>query len=119
MSGLGFESGGLSIAHAMTRGLSRVNGAREQVHGHQVAYGLLVQLVLEGRDAAFMADLLDFYAQLGLPRRLADLDVPVPDEATLRAIAGPTLAAPHARNFTPAPDEDALVAAMRRLESLS
>ena len=47
MSGLGFESGGLSIAHAMTRGLSRVAGPREAVHGWQVAYGLLVQLVLE------------------------------------------------------------------------
>ena len=56
MSGLGFESGGLSIAHAMTRGLSRVAGPREAVHGWQVAYGLLLQLVLEKRDAAFMSD---------------------------------------------------------------
>jgi glycerol dehydrogenase len=54
MSGLGFESGGLSIAHAMTRGLSKVPGSREAMHGQQVAYGLLLQLMLEGSGPAFL-----------------------------------------------------------------
>jgi glycerol dehydrogenase-like iron-containing ADH family enzyme len=65
MSGLGFESGGLSIAHAMTRGLPKVAGPRETTHGWQVAYGLLVQLVLEQRDSAFMDDLLGFLQSRG------------------------------------------------------
>lgn len=119
MGGLGFESGGLSIAHAMTRGLSKVEGAATAAHGHQVAYGLLVQLRLEGRDAAFMDDLTGFYARIGLPATLTALGVPAPDEAVFRQIAGPTLAAPHARNFERTLTEQDLVDAMRDLESLS
>ena len=49
MSGLGFESGGLSIAHALTRGLSKISGVEKALHGMQVALGLLVQLDLEAR----------------------------------------------------------------------
>lgn len=116
MSGLGFESGGLSIAHAMTRGLSRVPGPREAVHGWQVAYGLLVQLVLERRDEAFMADLLAFYDVVGLPKSLADLNVADATDDVLRQIAEPTLAAAHARNFERQLSVDDMIAAMQALE---
>lgn len=115
MGGLGFESGGLSIAHAMTRGLSRVPHAATAMHGQQVAYGLLVQLALEGRDEAFMEDLRRFYVSVGLATSLRALGVPDPD-AALSVIAGPTLAAPHARNFARTLSESDLVDAMRRTE---
>jgi glycerol dehydrogenase len=123
MSGLGFESGGLSIAHAMTRGLSKIPGAQSQVHGWQVAYGLLVQLVLEDRDAELMGDMLTFYKRIGLPRNLAELGVEQFDDNVLLQVAEPTLKAPHARNFTtlngaPLTASD-LVSAMRSLESLT
>lgn len=117
MSGLGFESGGLSIAHAMTRGLSRVAGPREAVHGWQVAYGLLVQLVLERRDEAFLTDFLAFYDMVGLPKSLTDLGAANPSEEALRQIAEPTLAAAHARNFERQLSVDEMVAAMRALEA--
>ncbi|AWY40283.1 iron-containing alcohol dehydrogenase [Pseudomonas putida] len=120
MSGLGFESGGLSIAHAMTRGLSKIPGARQQVHGWQVAYGLLVQLVLEDRDAELMGDLLGFYQRLGLPRNLAELGVTGIDDALLMQVAEPTLKAPHARNFVSVSGGpltcNELIGAMRALE---
>ncbi|MND20122.1 Glycerol dehydrogenase [compost metagenome] len=123
MSGLGFESGGLSIAHAMTRGLSKIPGARDQVHGWQVAYGLLVQLVLEDREAAFMAELLAFYRRIGLPCNLAELGVTGVDDATLLKVAEPTLQAPHARNFVRGNSQPLhsgeLIEAMRALESLT
>jgi glycerol dehydrogenase len=117
MSGLGFESGGLSIAHAMTRGLSRVAGPREAVHGWQVAYGLLVQLVLERRDAGFMADMLSFYDVVGLPKSLADLGAAGVGDDALREIAEPSLAAALARNFERALTVDEMMAAMRSLEA--
>lgn len=117
MGGLGFESGGLSIAHAMTRGLSRVEGAASAMHGHQVAYGLLVQLVLEGRDEPFMADMLAFYRAIGLATSLHSLGAPIVDDETFAAIAGPTLAAPHARNFQRTLRERDLVEAMAALEA--
>lgn len=117
MGGLGFESGGLSVAHAMTRGLSRVPDAAKTMHGQQVAYGLLVQLVLEGRHEPFMMDLRSFYAAIGLASTLSSLGVTTPGEDVYRAIAGPTLAAPHARNFTRALTEADLVDAMRQVEA--
>ena len=58
MSGLGFESGGLSIAHAMTRGLSRVPGRAKLCTAGRSPTACSLQLVLEKRDAAFMSDLL-------------------------------------------------------------
>jgi glycerol dehydrogenase len=116
MSGLGFESGGLSMAHAMTRGLSRVAGANNAPHGLQVAYALLVQLVLEDRETAFLDGLLGFYAALGLPRRFAEIGG-TPDDATFAAVAEPTLAAPHARNFERPVSVPEMVTAMWRLES--
>lgn len=117
MGGLGFESGGLSIAHAMTRGLSRLPGAAEAMHGQQVAYGLLVQLALEDRSAAFMADLRSFYRIAGLSMTLRELGVANPGDEAFSTIAGPTLAAPHARNFSRSLAEMDLVEAMRTVET--
>ena len=73
LSGLAFENGGLSIAHSLTRGLSTVPELARALHGEQVAFGLLVQLLLEERPAAYVADLVGFYARMGLPRSLAEL----------------------------------------------
>lgn len=119
MSGLGFESGGLSLAHAMTRGLSKVQGPREAMHGQQVAYGLLLQLVLEGRDDDVMADLMAFYDVVGLPRSLADLGVPALTDEILTRIAEPSLAAPLARNFERTVSISDMVGAMKTLEALA
>jgi len=102
MSGLSFESGGLSIAHSMTRGLSAIPAYAHALHGRQVAYALLVQLLLEG-DSVTLEELRAVYRRFGLPLRLADLSeaavdhVPTTDE--LRLVAELSLAAPHASHF--------------------
>jgi glycerol dehydrogenase len=116
-SGLGFESGGLSISHAMTRGLSAVRGAKDALHGHQVAYALLVQLVLEGRDEAFLSDIEQFYRQTELPVCLADIGLPDATDAEIGAIAEGTMTAPHVRNFQLALDADQIPRAVRAVES--
>ncbi len=65
-------------AHAVHNGLTHV-AAHGTLHGEKVAYGILVQLRLEeigpGNALAATArqQLLQFYAQLGLPRSLADM----------------------------------------------
>jgi glycerol dehydrogenase len=99
LSGLGFESGGLSISHAMTRGLSAVRGARDALHGHQVAYALLVQLVLERRDDVFLADIVQFYRDTELPVCLSDIGMPDPNADEIQRIAEGTMTAPHVKNF--------------------
>src|SRR5690606_19082392 len=60
-STLSFENGGLSLAHALARGFSYLERAKGTLHGDHVAYGLLVQLVMERRDIAFIQDICEFY----------------------------------------------------------
>ncbi|MEZ5803715.1 MAG: glycerol dehydrogenase [Rhizobiaceae bacterium] len=98
MSGLAFESGGLSISHSMTRGLTAVKPWSETLHGFQVAYANLVQIRLEGRPEQEIVALADFYARVGLPRSLRELAA-TPDDATYDIIAERTMTAPHIRHF--------------------
>ncbi len=118
-SGLGFESGGLSISHAMTRGLSAVRGAREALHGHQVAYALLVQLALEMRPQAFIEDMREFFRAVELPRSLRDLGMPEASAAEIDAISAGTMTAPHTRNFQRPLAAADIADAIRRIERLS
>src|SRR5699024_12418424 len=51
LSGLGFESGGLSAAHAVHNGFTALDGDIHKLsHGEKVAFGTLVQLALEDRS---------------------------------------------------------------------
>lgn len=115
-SGLGFESGGLSISHAMTRGLSAVHGARDALHGHQVAYALLVQLALERRSREFVDDIRGFYRSVELPTSLSALGMPRASDDDIARIAEATMTAPHVRNFRESVDAAALADAIRAVE---
>lgn len=75
LSGLGFESGGLAVAHAVHNGLTAVAETHQYLHGEKVAFGTLVQLVLEGRSAPIVDEVLDFCLSVGLPVCLADLGI--------------------------------------------
>lgn len=118
MSGLAFESGGLSVCHAMTRGLSAVPGPASALHGLQVAYGLLVQLALEERDAAFASDIRGFFAQVGLPLSLADLGFEG-GAAEIATIAELTAQAAHMKHFSRPVSAPDLIAAIEAVEALS
>ncbi|MEZ5740090.1 MAG: glycerol dehydrogenase [Burkholderiaceae bacterium] len=121
LSGLCFENGGLSIAHAMTRGLTAVRGAVDQLHGLQVAYGLMVQLVLEERPIDFLVELAGFYRQIGLPVSLGALGMtnPPPTPQEMGKIAELTLSSPMSRNFARALTVEQVVAAMHTVESVA
>jgi glycerol dehydrogenase len=95
MSGLGFENGGLSLAHSLTRGFTREAAVAHAPHGEQVAFGLLVQLRLTPGEGDMLRRLLPFYASLGLPTRLAGIGLARGDVAALDRIAAATLTAPH------------------------
>lgn len=119
MSGLGFESGGLSVAHSMTRGLSRARGTATAPHGLAVAYGLLVQLHLEKRSEVFIRDVLSFYERIGLPRNLGELGATSLDLATRRTIADYTLTAPHMSNFERTLNAEDLIVAMKAVDVMT
>jgi len=122
MSGLAFESGGLSVSHGMTRGLSAIPSIARALHGHQVAYGLLVQLVLEARDAAFMQDITEFYRDAQLPLTLADLGYVAQSaaehDATITTIAQVSAQAAHMQKFQHPIDSDAIARAIRTIEGV-
>lgn len=119
LSGLAFENSGLSIAHSMTRGLTRVPEIAVTLHGQQVAYGLLVQLVLERRPRDFMHEQLRFHRSVGLATRLSHLGVATPGDALIDLIAEGTMTAPHLRHFARPLQAADFAAAMRELETLS
>lgn len=119
MSGLGFENGGLSLAHSLTRGLMPARGAASAMHGEQVAWALLVQRAVEGADDAELADLAGFLAEVGLPATLRELGLVGPSADELADIARLTLAAPHLANLAVPADAEALLRAIDRVERLS
>jgi len=92
LSGLGFESSGLAAAHAVHNGLTVLPETHHAYHGEKVAFGTLVQMVLEGRDPAEIEEVLDFCTEVGLPVTLAELGVPNPTEEQLRNVAKATTA---------------------------
>lgn len=78
IGGLGGAQCRTVAAHAVHNGLTHICG-HGSIHGEKVAYGILVQLRLEEMlqsnqlaDAA-RQQLLKFYAEIGLPKTLADL----------------------------------------------
>jgi glycerol dehydrogenase len=119
MSGLGFENGGLSLAHSLTRGLVLARGARAASHGDQIAWATPVQLVADGRSDADVVDLMGFLRELGLPTALADLGMTEPGSAEIAELARLTMTAPHLRNLAVRPDADSIAAAIEHTEHLA
>ncbi len=71
LSGLGFESSGLAAAHAVHNGLTAVPQTHGYFHGEKVAFGVLVELVLEGKPRSTFDEVIGFAASVGLPVTLA------------------------------------------------
>ena len=116
LSGLGFESSGLAAAHAVHNGLTVAPGTHHYLHGEKVAFGLLVQLVMEGAPRATVEQVLGFSTEVGLPITLAEIGLSNLPQDTLAQIAA-RAAAPgetvHNEPFEVTPDmvADAILAA--------
>lgn len=119
LSTLSFENGGLSLAHALARGFSYLQRARGTLHGDHVAYGLLVQLVMEQRSEHFIHELCSFYREVGLPTRLADFGLEQPTVAEIRELAEKSMVSPSAARFAPAVDADQLEEAIHQVEAIT
>ncbi|HET9803146.1 MAG TPA: glycerol dehydrogenase [Candidatus Acidoferrum sp.] len=87
LSGLGFESSGLAAAHAVHNGLTAVPETRPYLHGEKVAFGVLVQLVLEGQPHSVIEEVLRFSTSVGLPITLAEIGLERMTPETLDSIA--------------------------------
>ncbi|MBQ9941894.1 MAG: glycerol dehydrogenase [Christensenellaceae bacterium] len=87
LSGLGFESAGLAAAHAIHNGLTAIPQTHELYHGEKVAFGTLVQLMLENAPMEEISEVLDFCHTVGLPTCLADLGIREIDPEQLMEVA--------------------------------
>lgn len=87
LSGIGFESGGLAGAHAIHNGLTAIPETHDLYHGEKVAFGTLVQLVLEGADQDEIQEVLGFCQEAELPTTLADLGIKEVKEDQIMEVA--------------------------------
>lgn len=99
LSTLSFENGGLSISHAIAKGLPMLKRAAGSLHGEHVAYGLLVQLVLEGRSREFIDEMLEFYQQIDLPYRLEQLGIEAATAEEIQFVADTAMTSPSIKRF--------------------
>ncbi|MEA4986881.1 MAG: glycerol dehydrogenase [Anaerovorax sp.] len=75
LSGIGFESGGLAAAHAIHNGFTVLEDCHHLYHGEKVAFGTLVQLVLENVPEEELYEVLEFCVSVGLPITLKEMGV--------------------------------------------
>ncbi|WP_413377470.1 iron-containing alcohol dehydrogenase family protein [Alkalihalobacillus sp. 1P02AB] len=68
------QYGRIAAAHSIHNGLTKVTETASVLHGDKVAYGILVQLVLEKRFVEIIK-LLPFYKSLSLPISLKELNI--------------------------------------------
>jgi len=119
VGGLGERHTRLAAAHSIHNGLTVLPETARFLHGAKVAYGILVQLALEERrdelrhlDAALNI--------LGIPRRLADLDVDIAQSERIEAFIAHTLRSGESIHFLPGKIDSArLRHALTAVETLS
>lgn len=75
LSGVGFENGGLSVAHALHNGLTVLEDSYKSLHGEKVAFATIVQLVLEDRPIEEIKEIILFCKKIGLPTSFEALGI--------------------------------------------
>ena len=120
LSGVGFESGGLSAAHAIHDGLTVLPGCHKMLHGEKVAFGALTQLVLENRPIEEINHIILFLKDVGLPTTLAELGLGEVSDSDLMEAAKASCADNDTMGNMPFDVlPEGIVAAMRTADSLS
>jgi glycerol dehydrogenase len=87
LSGLSSENGGHAGSHSVHNGLTLLAATKDKMHGEKVAFGIIVQLVLEGRPQQAIREVLGFSQAVGLPLCLAELGLAAPTREEIRQVA--------------------------------
>lgn len=118
LSGIGFESGGLAAAHAIHNGLTVLPECHSMYHGEKVAFGTIVQLMLENAPEEELHEILSWCCELGLPITLAQLGITSPTEEALMRVADAACADDDTMHNMPFPiTPDDVFAAIRAADS--
>lgn len=75
LSGLGVQNTSCAGAHSIAEGITVLPPCARLLHGEVVAFGILVQLIVEGAPAEEIEELYDFFNAVGLPTTFADLGI--------------------------------------------
>ncbi len=106
-----------AIAHSVYYGLVLLPGFEERFpHGNVVAYGVLVQLAVDG-DWETARKLKAFLQRLDIPTTLAEMGVPL-ERTCLAAVLRETVAGPDMEHIPYPVTEDMVFAAMASVEEL-
>jgi len=89
LSGLGFESRGLSTAHGIHDCLCNLEGTHAYYHGEKVAFGTLAGLFLEARPQSVIDEVYAFCRSVGLPTTLERIGLEEVTDEELEAAIGP------------------------------
>ena len=87
LSGLGVQNGSCAGAHSIAEGITVLEPCAKLLHGEVVAFGILVQLIVEGAPAEELDELYTFFEEVGLPTTFDDLGIPDATEADIRKVA--------------------------------
>ena len=87
VGGFGDKYGRVAGAHAIHNAMTIAPESHQALHGDKVAYGVLVQLLLEGKSAEAQG-LMAFYQKINLPVSLEELGIPSHwiDEIAVQAV---------------------------------
>lgn len=106
-----------AIAHSVDYGLLLLPGFEEKfLHGNVVAYGVLVQLAVDG-DLEEARRLKRFLQELEIPTTLGEMGVPL-NRAALEAVLRETVSGPDMEHIPYPVTEDMIYRAMEAVEAL-
>ena len=74
LSGVGADNGGLCVSHSFYNGVTSL-GKKTAMHGNCVAFGTLVQLLLENSSIEEFNTVRDFMYSVGLPLTLEEIGI--------------------------------------------
>ncbi len=75
LSGLGVQNTSCAGAHSIAEGITVLEPCAKLLHGEVVAFGILVQLIVEGAPKEEIDEMYDFFNKVGLPSTFADLGI--------------------------------------------
>ena len=106
-----------AVAHSVYYGLVLLPGFEEKyLHGNVVAYGVLVQLAVDG-DLEEARRVKAFMKELEIPSTLKEMEVPV-DREYLQAVLKETVSGPDMEHIPYVVTEDMIFEAMKVVETL-
>lgn len=118
LSGIGFESGGLSAAHGIHNAFKTLPQLHGANHGEIVAFGTLCLLALENRPSGDYEAAFQFCRDVGLPTTLAQLGLTAPLEElepSLRSVATAAMHQPSKYHMPPDATEETVYRAILRV----